>query len=81
MILPTIIAENARNHANRLAVLDAERNFTWPEFVERVARAAGALRDLGLRRGDRFAIVMRNSFRFAELLWAADGQRVLANRK
>ena len=70
MILPTIISENSRIHGRRVAVLDDERTFTWTEFADRVARAAGVLRSLGLYRGERFAIVMRNSFRFAELLWA-----------
>ena len=70
MILPTILAENARIHGRRPAVLDADGTFTWVDFAYRVARAAGVLRFLGLRRGERFALVMRNSFRQAELLWA-----------
>jgi len=70
MILPTILSENARIHGRRPAVLDGDGTFTWVEFVDRVARAAGILRSLGLRRGERFAVVMRNSFRQAELLWA-----------
>jgi len=70
MILPTILAENARIHGRRPAVLDGDGMFTWADFADRVARAAGVLRSLGLRRGERFAVVMRNSFRQAELLWA-----------
>ena len=70
MILPTMLSENARIHARKTAVLDDERVFTWAEFGDRVARAACVLRQIGLRRGERFAIVMRNSFRHAELLWA-----------
>ena len=70
MILPTILAENARIHGRRPAVLDDDGTFTWVEFADRVARAAGVLGSLGLRRGERFALVMRNGFRQAELLWA-----------
>lgn len=70
MILPTILVENARIHGRRPAVQDLDGRLTWAEFVDRVARAAGVLHRLGLRRGDRFAVLMRNSFRQAELLWA-----------
>jgi acyl-CoA synthetase (AMP-forming)/AMP-acid ligase II len=70
MILSTILAENARIHRRRPAVLDDDGMFTWSDFADRVARAAGVLRSLGLRRGERFALVMRNGFRQAELLWA-----------
>jgi len=70
MILPTILVENSRIHGRRHAILDEDGTFTWAEFADRVARAAGLLRSLGLRRGDRFGVVMRNSFRQAELLWA-----------
>ncbi len=70
MILPSVLSENARIHARRPAVLDDDGIFTWAEFADRVARAAGMLRHLGLRRGGHFAVLMRNSFRQAELLWA-----------
>ena len=70
MILPTILVENARTQGRRPAVLDGDGILTWGDFSNRVARAAGLLRALGLRRGERFAVLMRNSFRQAELLWA-----------
>jgi len=70
MILSTILSENARIHGRRPAVLDGDGMFTWVDFADRVARAAGVFHSLDLRRGERFAIVMRNSFRQAELLWA-----------
>ena len=50
-------------------MLDDEARLTWSEFADRVARAAGVLRGHGLRRGDRYALIMRNSFRQAELTW------------
>ena len=70
MILPTVLVENARLRGRRPAILDDEGTFTWSQFTDRVARAAGMLHAKGLRPGDRFAIVMRNGFRHAELLWA-----------
>ena len=70
LTLPTLINENARLRGRDAAILDDEGTFTWSQFAERVARAAGILHKRGLRPGERFAILMRNAFRYAELLWA-----------
>jgi long-chain acyl-CoA synthetase len=59
-----------RHNGPQPALLDASRAITWNEFGERVARAAGALRKLGIRSGARFAILSRNGFRHEELKWA-----------
>lgn len=64
------LASTARHNAGRLAILEGERRFTWAEFAERVALAAGALAQRGVRRGVRFAIHARNGRRFDELKWA-----------
>jgi long-chain acyl-CoA synthetase len=59
-----------RLYGARPAIIDREGNFTWSEFVDRVTRVAGVLRDLGIRQGDHYAILCRNSFRHAELIHA-----------
>ena len=64
------LASTARHNAERIAILDGDSRITWTHFAERVARAAGALAQRGVRRGDRFAIYARNSRRFDELKWA-----------
>ncbi len=51
-------------------MLDGERAYSWTEFGDRVARAAGALHSLGVRRGTRYGILARNGFRFEEIKWA-----------
>ena len=43
---------------------------TWRESAERVSRIAGALSALGVRRGDRVAILAWNSDRYLELMYA-----------
>ncbi len=59
-----------RLYGARPAIIDREATFTWSEFLDRVARAATVLRDRGLRPGDRFGILSRNTFRNAEMVHA-----------
>jgi long-chain acyl-CoA synthetase len=47
-----------------------DRRRTWAETVERVARVAGGLKALGVRSGDRVALLALNSDRYYELLYA-----------
>ena len=63
-----IVARAAALYADRPAIVDAEGNLTWSQYAARIARAAGMLSGLGVGRGERFAIISRNSFRHAELL-------------
>jgi long-chain acyl-CoA synthetase len=55
---------------NRPAIVDPEGTFTWHQYMDRVRRAVGLLRSLGVERGERFGILSRNSFRQAELIHA-----------
>jgi long-chain acyl-CoA synthetase len=50
-----------------IATIDGERRRSWRETAERVARLAGALQHLGVKRGDRVAVLMLNSDRYLEL--------------
>ncbi len=52
------------------ATVFRDRVRTVGEQVDRVARLAGALRELGVRDGQRVAVLALNSDRFAELLLA-----------
>ncbi|PKV97461.1 acyl-CoA synthetase (AMP-forming)/AMP-acid ligase II [Amycolatopsis echigonensis] len=47
-----------------------DRERTFAETADRVARLAGALREAGVRQGDRVAILALNSDRYAEFLLA-----------
>ena len=48
----------------------AGRRRTWLQCRERVSRIAGALSALGVRRGERVAILAHNSDRYFELMYA-----------
>jgi long-chain acyl-CoA synthetase len=47
-----------------------ERRRIWSETADRVARIAGGLKEVGMRPGDRVAILALNSDRYFELLYA-----------
>jgi fatty-acyl-CoA synthase len=50
-----------RIFGDRTAVIDGERELTYAEFGAEVRRLAGALVELGLRPGDRVAVLAPNS--------------------
>jgi len=53
-------------NAGGLATLDKDRVRTWAECGRRVAKLAGALRALGIRDGERAAVLAQNSDRYFE---------------
>ena len=67
LTLPSVLDRTVSLYGRRTAIFDRERNFTWAEFADRIARAAGVLAALGVRPGRRFGIISRNSFRHAEV--------------
>tara|TARA_R110002096_G_scaffold85323_6_gene196355 strand:- start:3052 stop:4563 length:1512 start_codon:yes stop_codon:yes gene_type:complete len=51
---------------NKIGVIDGERQFSFSELHDRCARLAGGLHALGLRNGDRVAILAANSHVYLE---------------
>lgn len=70
LTLTSMIKRTVRLFGEHTAVLHPQSSFTWNEFAQRIARAASVLQSLGIRPGQRFGIVCRNSFRNAELMQA-----------
>ena len=59
---PVSLLERAGTaHADRVAVVDGESSYTFAEWRARSRRLASALRDTGLRKGDRVAFLALNS--------------------
>jgi fatty-acyl-CoA synthase len=56
---------------SKAAVIDGERSFSYLDLRDRVAAIAGGLRALGVRKGDRLAILSVNRAEYVESLFAA----------
>ncbi len=70
MNIGSILTKASRLHGNRLAIHYGEQQLTYAAFTQRVARLAQALRTLGVRPGDRVALVQRNGPALFETLFA-----------
>ena len=57
----------AKIFAERTAIIDGERRFTYREFAERSHRLAGLLRGAGVQPGDRVAALCTNSHVMLEM--------------
>lgn len=59
------LRRSARRHPDRPAILEGDTRWSYAEFDRLTDRLARGLRDSGLGRGDRVAILSRNSAAFA----------------
>lgn len=66
--MPTdIYSIHAAMRPNKLALICGERSLTYAEFNARANRAANALRSLGIKPGDRVAVMVHNSLEGFEI--------------
>lgn len=71
--VPTRFVKTVRAKPDAIAlrwkVGDAWRHWTWTDYAERATRLAASLQDLGVTRGDRVVLMMRNrpEFHIADL--------------
>jgi acyl-CoA synthetase (AMP-forming)/AMP-acid ligase II len=68
-LFPEIIALHGKWQGERPAVVDGARVASWREFDAGTNRVANALIAIGVRRGDRVAVLMRNSLEMLEAIW------------
>lgn len=47
-------------HPNKEAIVDGKRRFTWKQWGDRQHRLANALLGLGLKKGDRLGLLLKN---------------------
>ena len=55
---------------DRIALIDGDSRINYAEFDRRTDQLAGALRDFGVRQGDRVAALLVNSSAFLETMFA-----------
>lgn len=68
--LPAILQRTARLNPKGTATRHQDREYSWSECHDRIARLGAALSALGLAEGDRVAILSLNSDRYYESLFA-----------
>ncbi|MEM6818687.1 MAG: class I adenylate-forming enzyme family protein [Pseudomonadota bacterium] len=61
LLLPQMLDLNAEARAKQPALIVDDLAWTWSELVTQCRRWAGVLTGLGLRKGDRVAVVMDNA--------------------
>lgn len=66
MYLTQALHRAIQQHPNRAAVIFGDRQCTYAQFGQRVAKLAGALQALGMQEGDRVAMLALNSDRYLE---------------
>ena len=84
MHLTQLLNSAADTRPNHIATIDGDRRKTWEEVRQRVTRLASALRELGMKAGDRVAILALNSDRYTEYMfatWWAGGAVVPMNTR
>ena len=72
MIVGDIVERNARLYPAQTAVVCDGRRLTHAALAERARRLANALRDRGLRRGDRVAVLAQNCPEYLEAYAASE---------
>jgi fatty-acyl-CoA synthase len=71
MLIGELLRLSAARFPDKVALIEGERRLTYREFDRAANRAAQALLALGLRKGDRAAILSFNSIAFAILHYGA----------
>ena len=66
-----VLSAQARLQPGRIGACDLERAMTFAEWNARACRLANGLLALGLRRGDRIAVLAFNRVEWAEIYVAA----------
>jgi fatty-acyl-CoA synthase len=71
MFVPLLVTDFSRKAAKqywkKVGVVDGEKRFTYAQFGERVNRLSNSLLNLGIKKGDRVAVIDTNSHRLLEM--------------
>ncbi len=70
MNIGSLITHHARYRPDHLAVVVDDYRLTWQAFNQRVNRLANVLLDLGIRKGEKIAMILPNCLELLEIYWA-----------
>lgn len=62
---------NAKKFPNTVALKDSKRSFTYPQVNKRVNRLSNSLLSLGLKKGEKVAVLLENSVEIIEIYLTA----------
>jgi acyl-CoA synthetase (AMP-forming)/AMP-acid ligase II len=68
--LGQILSVNAKKFPNAIAIKDKKRSYSYPEFNKRVNKLSHSLLSLGLKKGDKVAVLLENSIEIVEVYLA-----------
>ncbi|MDQ0483752.1 class I adenylate-forming enzyme family protein [Guptibacillus hwajinpoensis] len=71
MNIGSTMAMNARRHPDKEAIIYGDKRYTYQEFNERVNQLANGLLSLNVQKGDKVALMMKNSDQYAICFYAA----------
>ena len=66
MLLKELYNRGPRLYPDKVGLIDGDRRFSYREAGQRYNRLANVLLNLGLRRGDRLGLLLKNSAEFIE---------------
>jgi acyl-CoA synthetase (AMP-forming)/AMP-acid ligase II len=69
MLIGDISRHNARRYPSKTAVISEGRQLSWAAVDERANRLATYLQSTGLSKGDRVAVIVRNSIEWPEITY------------
>ena len=70
MIIPDHVEKNARLYKDKKAIVFEDRSCTFGQLKERVYRLSNGLWGLGVKKGDRVAVIQDNCFEYPELYYS-----------
>ena len=69
LLINDFLSRAARLYADKVAIVDGDKRFTYAEYQERATRLSNALLGLGVKKGDRVCILSPNSHFFLESIY------------
>ncbi|MHA6258886.1 long-chain-fatty-acid--CoA ligase [Sporosarcina sp. CAU 1771] len=70
MNIAKLLEQNTRKHPDKMALYYNERSYTYDEFNKTVNRFANGLIDQGVKKGEKIALMLKNSDYFAIAYYA-----------